>query len=159
MSKCFGIDHSDTKLYVSIPHIQKIQILDHGNPMVNTNLSSVKSAFYLRIVDDKLFCSNHVENIIFCLSTSGSILWEFKNELLKEPFCLTPGTNENIFVTCRKQKIVLAVSFDCATWEAITLHVPNVKPRAIDYCVSNNKLLVCDERSGLSVVFKLKQRG
>lgn len=143
---CFGVDFDGTHYYVSCPRIKQVHIFDSNREDFKA-ISTQYSGFYLVKHDDFIVCSNHIENVIFCLSTSGSHIWNLKNNNLLEPLCLAADRVGNIFVSGRRTKCVNKISKDGSSCEVILKDIGGVSiPRAINYCVRSKQLIVCDER-------------
>lgn len=157
VDRCFGIDYKNGKLYVSLPRHNMIQTLDCSCGYKKVRIfHTFSSVFYLTCFEEKLFCSNHRENILFCLSTSGTKLWEFRDDYLLEPLCLVTDSTGNIYVSCRKSNCIMLISTDGTKGRALLRSVAGVThPRALDICSTSNGFMMCDERSGSSLRYKL----
>ena len=156
--RCFGIDYKYGKLYVSLPRHNSIQILEGTcDYKEECTIYTFGSVFYLTCFEEKLFCSNHKASMLFCLSTSGTKLWEFRNDCLLEPLCLVTDSTGNIYVSCRKSNSIMVISSDGTKGRALLRSVTRVtQPRALDICSTSNEFMMCDERSGSSLRYKLK---
>lgn len=156
--RCFGIDYKNGKLYVSLPRHNLIQTLDCScDYKEECIVHTFGSVFYLTYFEEKLFCSNHNSNILFCLSTSGTKLWEFRNDCLLEPLCLVTDSTGNIYVSCRKSNSIMVISSDGTKSQVLLRSVTGVThPRALDICSTSNEFMMCDERSSSSLRYKLK---
>ncbi|XP_063423201.1 uncharacterized protein LOC134707413 [Mytilus trossulus] len=156
--QCFGIDHAGGKIYTSLPHTKCIQILDYKNNVsTESTVETVHSAFYIVFSEGKLFCSNHMTNVVFCMLTSGSTLWEYSSDILLEPFCLSLNSKGDLFVACRKNRSVIVISADGSKSTVCLKNVSRIKaPRALNWCPTTDKFVVCDERSGRAIVYTYK---
>ncbi|XP_052091216.1 uncharacterized protein LOC127728065 [Mytilus californianus] len=156
--QCFGIDHADGQIYTSLPHNKCIQVVDYKrNVSTECTLETVHSAFYIVFSEGRLFCSNHMTNVVFCMLTSGSTLWEYRSDILFEPFCMSLDSKGDLFVACRKNRSVIVISADGSKSTVCLKSISRLKaPRALNWCPTTDKFIVCDERSGRAVVYTYK---
>ena len=156
--QCFGIDHADGQIYTSLPHKKCIQVIDFKrNVSTESTIETLHSAFYIVFSEGRLFCSNHMTNVVFCMLISGSTLWEYRSDILLEPFCMSLDSKGDIFVACRKNRSVIVISADGSKSTVSLKNVSRLKaPRALNWCQTTDKFVVCDEHSGRAVVYTYK---
>lgn len=107
-----------------------------------------ESAFRLKHAGEKLVCSNHVMHMVFCVSMSGTTLWEYKDEYLIEPFCLAVTLTGDVLVLCRASKAVVCIATDGNRSSLVIKNMKNLnRPRALSYCNDMKKFLICDVSS------------
>lgn len=155
--RCFGIDFNNGRLFVSLPHQKRIQILDHSEENnIDSLIKTSIGAFYLVYLEEKLYCSNNIRNVVFCISTSGCILWELSNDMLQEPFCIAAESTGNLIVSCRRSNSVIFISSDGTRCKSLLRSVKGIKsPRALDICSTSKRIILCDERSKSYLVYKM----
>ncbi|CAC5399741.1 unnamed protein product [Mytilus coruscus] len=158
VGQCFGIDNADGQIYTSLPHNKCIQVIDYKrNVSTECTLETVHSAFYVVFSEGRLFCSNHVTSVVFCMLTSGSTLWEYRSDILVEPFCMSLDSKGDLFVACRKNRSIIVISADGSKSTVCLKSISRLKaPRALNWCPTTDKFIVCDERSGTVVVYTYK---
>lgn len=152
---CFGIDFDGKSYYVSIPQNKLIHIFGCDRNDIS-NITTKYGGFYLVKHGDKIVCSNHINSVVFCLSVSGNHLWEIRSNTLLEPFCLSTNLNGDIFVTGRKSKTVNKISNDGRSNKVIISDFGEITiPRALNYCTNDEKLIVCDEKLDMGVIYNI----
>lgn len=86
---CYGIDYYNGVCYACLSYSILIQVM---NDKGETFIQNVDSAFYSKYSDQKLICSNHLLHKVFCISMSGTKLWECNDKtdkLMVDPLCLS----------------------------------------------------------------------
>ena len=153
IAQCYGIDYADEKVFVALPHLNKIQILDLTKE--NDIERTPYSAYYLTFSSGHLYCSNYIANILFCLSTSGKLVWEYEHNNIREPCATALGPNGYLYVACRQSKSVHSISSDGSEGKVLLRNVREITiPRALDMCSTTKTFILCNEQSGNTILYK-----
>lgn len=107
-------------------------------------------------INNKIYISKWDANKVYCLTTSGKLLWEFHNDkIIKAPTGIAVDEAENVYVTGLYSNNVVVISDNGRLCMELIKDIEELQqPFAIDYNHKEQKLLVCSS-SGLCLLYSI----
>jgi hypothetical protein len=111
--------------------------------------SSMSYVWYVATSGDKLYYTNTNTNTVTCCDLHGTIQWEFKDErVLQGPFGISVDNDGNQYVVGYSTNSVVVISPDGQRHRQLLSSKDGLlHPRALDYDISTNRLLVVNDSS------------
>ena len=111
--------------------------------------SSMSYVWYVATSGDKLYYTNTNTHTVTCCDLHGTIQWEFKDErVLQGPFGISVDNDGNLYVVGYSTNSVVVISPDGQRHRQLLSSKDGLlHPRALDYDISTNRLLVVNESS------------
>ncbi|VDI59230.1 Hypothetical predicted protein [Mytilus galloprovincialis] len=154
---CFGIESNGETLVVSLHgSSHKLLTLDLDGYILSEVTVPGKYTIRMALYKSNILVTNWKDNIIYCYTNNGLLLWEHKHKDICEPFGITVDKNGFIYVACKGNDKIVVLSKDGKTSRTI-LSKDNgiVYPRAISIDKTSSTLLVTNSFDGDAFVFKI----
>ncbi|XP_052073832.1 uncharacterized protein LOC127711760 [Mytilus californianus] len=152
---CFGIDSNGETLIVKLPGRRLLTLDLDGNILSEVNVPGLYS-LHTAQYENNIFCTDRNFNRISCNTNKGALLWTYKHEDICEPYGITVDKHGFIYVACKGNDKIVAVSKDGKSSRTI-LSKDNgiVQPVAINIDKTSSTLLVTNRSNGNAFVFEI----
>ncbi|XP_076108066.1 uncharacterized protein LOC143076234 [Mytilus galloprovincialis] len=153
---CYGIDSDGATLVVSLnDRPKRLVTLDlEGTILSEIGVPgeyTVRTALY----KNNIVCSDWKDNLIYCYTKNGDLLWKYKHVDICEPFGITVDKHGFIYVACTRNGKIVVLSEDGKISRTILLKNGIVGPRAINIDKTSSSLLVTSSLNGDAFVFEI----
>ena len=125
--------------------LKRLNLSDKSvSDIITSNMSGVR---YVATSGDKLYYANWHTHTVTCCDLHGTTQWEFKDtSVLKDSRGISVDNDGNVYVVGRNSNTVVVISPDGQRHrQVLSSGDCLVKPSALDYDKSTNRLLVVNE--------------
>ncbi|CAC5374799.1 unnamed protein product [Mytilus coruscus] len=154
---CYGISFSDGKVYVVVRK-EGIVVLDMEGTILNTiKFSTGGSVYNITTTKDKIYYTIMAENTVYCCSTYGKEVWNFKGtNSLVVPSGISADRDQNVIVLGLSSNNLLVLQNEGKISKALLTKTDGLdQPSSVCYNKENNMLLVCNQKNGDAFLFSI----
>ncbi|CAC5361318.1 unnamed protein product [Mytilus coruscus] len=149
-SHCWGLSQSNGKIYIQL---DKVECFDTTCKKLFT--MAVAGDFHISASKTNLFCSNSLNNNVYCYDMHGQEVWKFRDDSLQSPLGVTHDRSGNVFVVGRKSRKLILIQHDGKTYKNL-LNLKNYSaPVAVCYNKDKHNLLYCDKKGDYCALYKV----
>ncbi|XP_063406239.1 uncharacterized protein LOC134690192 [Mytilus trossulus] len=150
--RCFGISYRSGSLFVCVEGlgIQKVN-LEYRN--VETVVKCKLPPWsYVALTDNHLYYTNTTLHTVTCSSMVGKIVWEYQNEMLKEPRGLALDDRGYIYIAGNTSSNVILLCSNGQKCQQLLSKDNGIRnPRALYYDIPHNQLFVATKEGKVHI--------
>ncbi|CAC5413867.1 unnamed protein product [Mytilus coruscus] len=154
---CYGIESNGEALVVNLDSSpMKLLIMDFDGNALSVISVPGQYTCHTALFKNNILCTDSENNLVYCYTNKGSLLWTYKHEDICEPFGITVDKHGFIYVTCKGNDKIAVLSEDGKTSRTIiSKDLGVVCPSAINIEKSSCTLLVTNQCNGNAFVFEI----
>ena len=153
-NNCFGVTYQKGRIYCVVFGKGIVVMNLSGETLDTITLSNSLSVYYITSTENRLYYTDSKAHQVYCCSMSGEVVWVFQDERIVNPTGLSIDGNQNIFVVGKISENIVLIQNDGKDSKILGTPSQNLdKPNVI--CYDKRRLLVCEENSGFSRVYKV----
>lgn len=154
---CYGIDSNGEALVVNLDSSpMKLLIMDFDGNALSVISVPGQYTIHTALFKNNILCTDWKDNLVYCYTNKGSLLWTYNQEDICKPFGITVDKHGFIYVTCKGNDKIAVLSEDGKTSRTIiSKDLDVVCPSAINIEKSSCTLLVTNQCNGNAFVFEI----
>ncbi|VDI45253.1 Hypothetical predicted protein [Mytilus galloprovincialis] len=144
---CSGISYQNGNIYTLVVNEGIVEIDMSGKRLRTIGGKYAEGGMCcLTTTNDRIYCANFDENLVYCCSMTGEDIWTFTGQSLVNAGGISADDDENVFVVGRHSNNLMMIQHDGKDSKTLLTESDGLdSPASVHYKRDKKLLLVCTE--------------